>query len=261
MSELARDVPVRRLRVIGIGVGDLNQLTIEAIEAIRSVDVFLVVDKGDARADLAAFRRAVLRQYGTTRPWRTIEIDDPERDRGLPYEDGVRAWHRARTDAWERVLLTSLGPDETGGILVWGDPSLYDSTLRIIDDVTARGEVRVEHDVVPGISSMQLLAARHRIALNRIGRPVHITTGRHLRDGLPAGVDDAVVMLDGTESFTGLVGQGFEIFWGADLGGADEVLVSGLLDDVADDIVAARGAIRSRKGWVFDVYLVRRRSD
>jgi precorrin-6A synthase len=106
---------------------------------------------------------------------------------------------------------------------------------------------------------VQLLAARHRIALNRIGRSVHITTGRLLRGGLPAGVDDVVVMLDGRTSFSTLVGQGFDIYWGAYLGTPDEILRSGALDDLADEIVETRAEARRRKGWIFDIYLLRRR--
>lgn len=244
--------------MIGVGVGALDQITVEAVDAIRSVDVFLVVDKGEERADLAAFRRALLNRYATRRPWRTVVVADPVRGSDRSYAEAVAAWHRARAEAWEGALLDAVRPDETAGILVWGDPSLYDSTLRIIDDINTRDEVAIEHDVIPGISSLQLLAARHRIALNRVGRPVHITTGRLLRGGLPAGVDDAVVMLDGETSFVGLVGDGWEIFWGADLGGPDEVLVAGPVDEVADRIVAARDEVRARRGWVFDVYLVRR---
>lgn len=258
VADLDRHVPTRRLRAIGVGVGDLDQLTVEAVEAIRSVDVFLLVNKGEERADLGAFRRAVLDRYATERRWRTVDIADPARDPDRSYGEAVVAWHGARAAAWEQALMSAVEPGETAGILVWGDPSLYDSTLRVIDDINTRGVVAIEHDVIPGISSVQLLAARHRIALNRVGRPVHITTGRLLRDGLPPGVDDAVVMLDGATSFVQLVGEGWEIFWGAGLGGSDEVLVAGPVDEVVDRIVAAREEVRTRRGWVFDVYLVRR---
>ena len=168
-------------------------------------------------------------------------------------------WHQRRLDALEDVLSTSVTDDECAGILVWGDPSLYDSATRLVDELASRGRVEFDHHVIAGISSVQLLAARHRIALNRIGRSVLITTGRLLRGGLPAGVDDVVVMLDGTTSFTTLVGQGFDIYWGAYLGTPDEILRSGALDDVVEEIVETRAVARRRKGWVFDIYLLRRR--
>ena len=54
----------------------------------------------------------------------------------------------------------------------------------------------VEFDVLPGISAPQLLAARHRIVLHEVGRPVHITTGRMLHDAVAAGQDNIVAMLN-----------------------------------------------------------------
>jgi precorrin-6A synthase len=252
-------VPVRRLQVVGIGAGASSFVTVEAAAAIAASDVFLVIDKGDQRADLAALRFEILATCATARPYRVLAIEDGERDASLSYADGVARWHAERVNQIERVLADEVSAGELVSILVWGDPSLYDSALRIIDQVNDRGLVTIDHTVVPGISSVQVLAARHRIALNRIGGSVLITTGRRLRDGLPAGVDDAVVMLDAENSFTTLIGRGYDIFWGAYLGTDDEILVSGDLDSVADEIVSVRAAARSARGWVFDIYLVRRR--
>lgn len=251
-------LPVRRLLVIGIGAGDPSLVTVQAVEALGEVDTFLVFDKGEMKADLAVVRQEVLRRFATAKPFRVVEVQDPVRDARLPYDQAVARWHLERVAMIERVLLAEVADGECVGILVWGDPSLYDSSLRIIDQVIARGRVAIEHTVVPGISSVQLLAARHRISLNRIGRSVLITTGRTLRLGLAEGVDDVVVLLDGETSFLDLLGHGFEIFWGAYLGSADEILIAGLLDEVADEIVHVRREARRRKGWIFDIYLLRR---
>jgi precorrin-6A synthase len=107
---------------------------------------------------------------------------------------------------------------------------------------------------------VSLLAARHRIPLNRIGRSVLITTGRLLRDGLANGIDDVVVMLDAECSFTAVVGEGFEIFWGAYLGASNEILLAGPLDEIADEITRVRAEARAEHGWIFDIYLLRRRT-
>ena len=40
--------------------------------------------------------------------------------------------------------------------------------------------VEIDYDVIPGITAIQALTARHRIPLNDIGEPVLITTGRRL---------------------------------------------------------------------------------
>ena len=81
---------------------------------------------------------------------------------------------------------------------------------------------------MPGISSLQLLAARHRIVLNRVGGPIHITTGRRLVAEYSPELGDVVVMLDGDLACAGLVADhpDLQIFWGAQLGLPDEALVA-----------------------------------
>jgi len=112
--------------------------------------------------------------------------------------------------------------------------------------------------VIPGISSVSALAARHRIGLNRVGRPVQITTGRRLSEGLPEGVDDVVVMLDAHCAFTGIPNDDTVIYWGAYLGTPDEVLVAGPVREVSEQIQAVRAEAQRRKGWIMDTYLLRR---
>ncbi|HET9828225.1 MAG TPA: precorrin-6A synthase (deacetylating) [Nocardioidaceae bacterium] len=251
---------MRRLRVIGIGPGGRDQLTVEAVEALNDVDVFLLPDKGIP--DLVALREEILVRH-VRGSYRLETVPDPPRDRsptGLTgYGTAVSDWHEARTVLLERVIAQL--PEEVGGILVWGDPSLYDSTLRIVDGILARGNVSFDHDVVPGVSSVCLLAARHRIVLHRVGEPVTVTTGRRLLDTVaPASVDNVVVMLDGDLTCASLDTAGWDIWWGANLGTADEALVAGRLSDVLPDIRAARSSSRQARGWVMDTYLLRRRS-
>jgi precorrin-6A synthase len=97
--------------------------------------------------------------------------------------------------------------------LVWGDPALYDSTLAVVEDILARGEIAFEYAVVPGVSSVATLAARHRVALNRVGRPFVVTTGRRLAEGWPSGVDDVVVMLDAQCAFALYAAEDITIYW------------------------------------------------
>ena len=143
---------------------------------------------------------------------------------------------------------------------MWGDPALYDSTLAIVEEILAAGELEFEYEVVPGISSVQALAARHRIALNRVGRPITITTGRRLSEGLHDDADDIVVMLDAGCAFRRFAEQPVDIYWGAYIGTPDEILVAGAVADVADEIERVRAEARERKGWIMDTYLLRRRS-
>ena len=176
-------------------------------------------------------------------------------------KSGVGAWHKQRADIYERLIGQELGDDECGAFLVWGDPSLYDSTLRIIDRIIAKGTVAFDYEVIPGISSIQALAARHRIALNRIGKSIHITTGRKVAEGLPNNIDDVVVMLDAECSFKNISDFEIDIYWGAYLGTEDEILVSGNLRELTQDIERMRTEAKKTKGWIMDTYLLRKAAE
>lgn len=250
---------MRKLLIIGIGAGDPEHVTVQAIRALNQVDVFFVIDKGQETEQLVHMRREICERYIEDSAYRIVTVPDPPRERTAPaYSSAVEDWRRRRADVWERLLHDELGEEECGAFLVWGDPSLYDSTLAVIDQILARGTVAFEHEVVPGISSVHALTARHRTPLTRVAGAVQITTGRRLAQGFPEGVDDVVVMLDGDCSFKQIADDGIEIHWGAYLGTEDEILVSGPLREVAGEIERLRGEARERKGWIMDAYLLRR---
>ena len=246
------------LYVIGIGAGDPSHVTMQAVEALNRLDVVLLVDKGGAADDLAQLREQILARYvPADRQPRVVRIEDPVRDRAAAaYGDAVAAWRDERAARYE-AALAALGPDETAGFLVWGDPSLYDGTLLILDDLLARGRVSFEHRVIPGITSVSALAASHRRPLNEAGESIAITTGRRVAAGLPE-AENVVVMLDGSEAWRDLPGE-LDIWWGAFLGTSDEVLIAGRLGDCRDEIAERRTRMKAEKGWMFDTYLLRRR--
>jgi precorrin-6A synthase len=254
---------MKQILLIGVGAGDPEQITVQAVNALNRVQVFFVLDKGPDAGDLLRWREEVCRRFITHSGYRWVQARDPQRDGDVPageqaYEHSVADWHEQRSLLLERLIAEHLGADETGGLLVWGDPGLYDGTLRIIDRILARGGERFEYQVIPGISSVQALAARHRIPLNRIGEPVRITTGRRLAlCGLDE-VENTVVMLDAHCTFERFLGQGLDIYWGAYLGTEDEILLAGRLDDLCERIKDRRHEARLRKGWIMDTYLLRK---
>jgi precorrin-6A synthase len=253
---------MRKVFVIGIGAGSPDYLTVQAINALNQVDVFFVMDKGEEKDDLVRLRKDICARHIKNRSYKFVETKDPPRDRTpSSYEPAVRAWHDQRAGIYERLIGKELGADDCGAFLVWGDPSLYDSTLRIVDQIVARGKVAFDYEVIPGISAVQALAARHRIALNRIGRSIHVTTGRRLAEGLPDDLDDVVVMLDGECSFKTIRDPDVDIYWGAYLGTEDEILVAGRLHECAAEIERIRADAKARKGWIMDTYLLRKRRD
>ena len=243
---------MRSIHVIGIGVGDPDQVTTQAIRALNDTQVFFAMDKREATADLVALRREVCRRFIARPDYRFVELPDPVRAAGGEYTRAVADWHASRARLWAAAIETELAPGEVGAFLAWGDPSLYDSTLRVLDEVARH--VELQYDVIPGVTAMQTLTARHRITLNEIGEPVLITTGRKLRSQGLSG--SAVVMLDGDCAFLDCPPE-TRIWWGAYLGTPDEILVAGTVGDVGGRIAGLRAEARTRHGWIMDTYLLR----
>lgn len=243
---------MRTIHVIGIGAGDPDYLTAQAIRALNDTEVFFAMDKGEAKGDLVELRREICRRFITEPRYRFVELPDPPRATDGDYAGDVADWHAARARLWARAVEGELGPDGVGAFLAWGDPSLYDSTLRILDEVARHVDLR--YDVVPGVTAIQALTARHRIPLNDIGEPVLISTGRQLcAHGLTGAT---VVMLDGDCAFLDCPPQ-TRIWWGAYLGMPTEILAAGTVGEVGHRIADLRAAARAANGWIMDVYLLR----
>ena len=237
-----------RLLVLGIGMGP-SQVTPEVAAALKSCDYVIAARKSDNDA-LLAVRHEVAAAYGVP----VVEVADPERDRRASpfhYPGAVADWHSARVSLFESVLTERGG---TAGFLVWGDPSLYDSTVRIVSALASR--LGVDYDVLPGISAPQLLAARHKIVLHEVGRPLHITTGRRFREAVAAGQGNLIVMLLRSLDLDGL--DDWSVWWGANLGTGSEELVSGRVAEVRTAIERARTRAKETAGWVLDICLLRR---
>jgi precorrin-6A synthase len=245
-----------QLTLIGIGTGNPDHLTRQAMRAMQEADLVLVPRKGESKADLADLRRAMLAEIAPQTP--VAEFDLPSRDESIPdYTRRVLAWHDAIADIWVKTIAqhSEQHPAQHVALLVWGDPALYDSTLRI----AARIQPAPKMQVIPAVTSITAMTAAHCIALNDIGAPFVVTTGRQLREGgFPAGVNTAVVMLDGETSFTALPPKGITIYWTAYAGMHNEINISGPLHLVAQDILAARAKARAAHGWIMDIYLLRR---
>ena len=247
---------MKHLLLIGIGPGDPRQVTYEAVEALRRATVFFVLDKGSDKDELVRLRKAILDRYRPEGGYRLVQVADPARDgEASDYVAAVQDWHRQRAALYARFILDELGGEDIGAFLLWGEPGLYDSTLRILQLVRERG-VSLHLEVIPGISSVQALAARHQVPLNRIGEPLQVLPGRRLAE--QGRIDNVVVMLDGQCTFAALDDPELVIYWGAYLGTDDEVLIAGPLQVVKARIMAVREEARARKGWIMDTYLLRR---
>jgi precorrin-6A synthase len=247
---------VLTLSLIGIGCGDPRQLTLAAVNAINAADLILIPRKGEEKSDLADLRREICARVLTNSKTRLVEFDLPVRDAGREdYRGGVDDWHDAVAVVWSREIAAHLGADGRVAFLIWGDPSLFDSSLRIARRLQPRPEI----DIIPGITAIQALCAAHTIPLNDIGAPFIVTTGRRLReDGWPQGANTVVVMLDGGMAFQSLDPAGLQIWWGAYLGMPQQIIFSGPLADIGATIAEARASARAEYGWIMDSYILKR---
>ena len=246
------------LILVGIGTGNPDHLTLQAIKALNSADLVMIPRKGESKADLAELRRSICADVLTNPATRLVEFDLPVRDAANPtYRTGVDDWHDAIAGVWKDTILAEIGQSGRVALLVWGDPSLYDSTLRIASRIERTQPLTVT--VVPGITSLQALTAAHAIPINEISAPFTVTTGRMLREqGWPDGADTLAIMLDGECSFRAIDPSGVSIWWGAYVGMAEQITISGKLPEVSDEIVQTRARARANHGWIMDIYILRR---
>lgn len=243
------------LTLIGIGTGNPEHLTLQAIRAINRQDLILIPHKGEGKADLADLRRTICAEVLTNARTQIVAFDLPVRDEAtLDYRARVDDWHDAIAVAWQGAMARHPGAQKVA-LLVWGDPSLYDSTLRI----AARLNPAPVLEVIPGITSLHALTAAHTMAVNEIGAPFLVTTGRRLRDeGWPPGVDTLVIMLDAGGAFATLDPAGIEIWWGAYVGMPQQIICKGKLAEVGSKIIALRAEARAQHGWIMDIFILRR---
>ena len=243
---------MQHLSLIGIGTGSPDHVTHGAVRALNAADAVLIPRKGAGKADLAHLRRDLCARLLTNPATRLVEVDLPQRDPAIAdYTARVEAWHDAIAAAWTAALAPH-APARVA-LLVWGDPSLYDSTLRI----AARLRPAPQVEVIPGITALQALTAAHAIPLNALAGPVTVTTGRRLRDhGWPPGAERVAVMLDEGGAFQAIDPGGVTIWWGAMLGLPQQVIDTGPLDQAGPRIMATRAALRAAHGWVMDIYLL-----
>ena len=122
---------MKKILIIGIGAGDPEYVTVQAINAMNRADVFFVMDKGVSKAKLVQVRKEIIERYVKERDYRIVEATSPERQRDVAsYVDAVETLNHEKQVVFECLIEEELRDGECGAFLVWGDPSLYDSTLR-----------------------------------------------------------------------------------------------------------------------------------
>lgn len=248
---------MKKIYLIGIGPGSPEYLTIQAIDTMKKVDVFFLLEKGE-NADLVKARTEILERYLDKNTYRVVMANIPIRKKGRLYKEEVKIWREQKADVMAELIKTKMIDNEIAAFLIWGDPSLYDGHIECLQYIQKQGRVDFEYEVIPGITSVQVLAARHKIPLNRIGETITITTGRNLKQYSSEEIENIIVLLDSYETFKQFEDADVNIYWGGYLGNEDEILLSGKLKDVIDELKKTRREAKKKKGWLMDTYILRR---
>ena len=95
----------RRIHVIGIGAGDPDYVTAQAVAALNDTQVFFAMDKGDAKDELVALRRLICDRFIREPGYRFVTLTDPPRNRvahrkTAPYRNGSRLARMCTLTMW-----------------------------------------------------------------------------------------------------------------------------------------------------------------
>lgn len=252
---------MKKIYLIGIGTGNPEHITIEAINILKKVDIFFILEKeSEKNEELVKIRKEILERY-LPDGYRFISVKIPERKRGgkelEAYKERVELWRKKKAEIISNLIETELADNEIGAILIWGDPSLYDGHIEILQYIKNNKMATFEFEVIPGITSIQVLTSRHKISLNSIAESILITTGRRLKEFNHDKIENVVVLLDNYLTYKNFVNTNLEIYWGAYLGTEDEVLISGPLREVVNKIIETRGRLKKQKGWIMETFILR----
>jgi len=243
---------VKKLYLIGIGPGDPKYLTLEAKELMERLEIFFVPEKKEGKSELTQKRLEIIKFVKGNKPFRVVNLPFPERERGLNYREKVKEWRSQKA----RILKVALEKEEKeeAGFLIWGDPSLYDGHIDMMKEVER--ELEIEWEVVPGLSSFQVLSARAKVSLTNIATPLSFHTPRTLRK-LKELEYPVVVFLDNYETFQLFKEKELEICWGAYVGNEEELILKGPFKELAPIIKAQRKTLKEKKGYLMEIYFLK----
>jgi len=247
---------VKKLYLIGIGPGDPKYLTLQAKELIERLELFFVPEKKEGKSELTKKRLEIVKFVKGNRPFSVVPLSFPERKKGLNYREKVREWRKEKAKILKEALERE--EKEEAGFLIWGDPSLYDGHIEIMKEVEK--ELEIEWEVVPGLSSFQVLSAKAKVSLTNIATPLSFHTPRTLRK-LKELEHTVVVFLDNYETFQLFKEKELEICWGAYVGNEEELILKGSIKDLASVIKAQRKVLKEKKGYLMEIYFLKPKED
>ena len=104
----------RRIRVIGIGAGNPEYMTVQAINALNRAQVVFLPNKGTDKAGLLHLRHEICDRYMDGATCRFVEFDIPERSKAGVYKTDVKEWRAKVRQIYERLLAEELAENEVG---------------------------------------------------------------------------------------------------------------------------------------------------
>ena len=241
----------KKVYIIGIGPGDPMYLTLEAYEIIKKAKNFIIPLKKGPKEELTKIREKVIefcKQSDTN--YRVIKVEFPEREKGGVYKLEVESWRKEKVSILAKVLKDV----DEACFLVLGDPSLYDGHIEIFKEVNKHLPIEIE--VIPGISTINFLSAKHKISLTKVAESLLITTPRPLRKKKEIS-RNTLVFLDNYETFKLFKDESeLMIYWGAYLGTEKEVLFNGKLSECWQKLVELRRKLKKKHGYIMETYLL-----
>src|SRR5882757_8128229 len=95
----------RKILVIGIGAGNPDHVTMQAVDALNRANVLFIPDKGVEKDGLARVRREICERFIRDQSYRTVAFDVPRRrPAGDDYAGAVADWHGAIEAVYARML-------------------------------------------------------------------------------------------------------------------------------------------------------------
>ncbi|MFE0017607.1 SAM-dependent methyltransferase [Mesorhizobium sp. NPDC059054] len=232
----------RKVLILGIGAGNPDFTTVQAIDAKGHVTLFFIPNKGMKTDELARVRAEIIECYVRGRPFRTAPFREPARS-----DDTAAADLRLGG-----LSIEAVDASEAGAFLVWSERSLYETVQRILRQLRSMGGFELDHEVIPGNSDIQALAPAHKVALCNIGRSILTATGRCIASSFPNNAESTVFMLDASDQLDAPAG---DMHWTLYAGMPDDVLVSGRLRDIVDELERVREEALQGRGWIVEAML------
>src|SRR3981081_2577538 len=139
---------MRKVFIIGIGAGNPDYVTVQAVNALNEVDVFFIPDKGTEKAALRELRTEICERFIKEKSYRLVDVKPAKRTKdSSDYKSKLETWHTEIEESYEGFWMEELADGQCGAFLVWGDPTLYDSTLRILEKIRSKAGFSLEYDV------------------------------------------------------------------------------------------------------------------